>query len=340
MKKVEYKTPEERKQKLMSDPMLQRRLEMAGIPLDQAINAPMDDASLSGQMKMAMTAGEMLQDKRWQAGFDREGQYREEDVAEDARRFGLNYGLDARRTSAAEASAAGGGNARTRYLSPEELAAAGYPPGSVVQVDAGGDDQVRFKPEPEYTSGQKNKYINAAAQLEAYNATLQEYLNLVDTVGLKKFYSPDDPDVAKLEAMQQSLSFGAKDLFQLGVLSKDDYEAINRIIPDATGFEALLKNKESFMASAQPLEDYIERAYNAVPEQFRNQGNGQPAQAATRPAPSATGGGNLPTVSDAASYEAVPPGGYYVGPDGNTRKKPHEIGSITNPNQSYPDRGN
>jgi hypothetical protein len=214
-------------------------------------------------------------DQEWrQRLYDREGEWRGEDVAHRDRVQSFNE-TDANRTFGLNARKASGSG--TRYRSEDELAAAGYPAGAVVQVDAQGEDSVRYKPEQEYTAGQKNKYINDAAQLEAYDATLQEYLALVDKVGLKKIYSPDDPDVAKLEAMQQSLSFGAKDLFQLGVLSKDDYEAINRIIPDATGFEVLLKNKKSFMASAQPLEDYIQRAYNAVPEQFRSQGSAQTA---------------------------------------------------------------
>jgi hypothetical protein len=241
--------------------------------------------------------------------------------AENARQFNLTYGLNLKKTNAAVAAATG--TSGTRQLAPEEVAAAGYPEGAVVQRDARGKDTVVYKPPGEYSAGQINKYTNDAAQLEAYNATLNEYLALVEQVGLKKIYSPDDPDVAKLEAMQQSLSFGAKDLFQLGVLSKDDYEAINRIIPDATGFEALFKNKESFMASAQPLEDYIERATNAIPEQFRNRGEAETVETTSTAAPAPAGPGNLPTVTNEATYEAVPPGGYYVGPDGQTRQKPH-----------------
>jgi hypothetical protein len=77
---LSFATPEERKAALMNDPTLQRRLEMAGVPLEQAINGPMDNASLEGQMRMGLTAGQLLEDKRWQAGFDREGEYRAEDV--------------------------------------------------------------------------------------------------------------------------------------------------------------------------------------------------------------------------------------------------------------------
>lgn len=248
--------------------------------------------------------------------------FREGQAAESVRQFNLNYGLNKRQVAAAE------GKTGSRQLSPEEVAAAGYPAGSVVQVDGQGNHQVRYKPEPEFTAGQKNKYINDAAQLEAYQATLDEYLALVDQVGLKQFYAPDDPDVAKLEAMQQSLSFGAKDLFQLGVLSKDDYEAINRIIPDATGPEAWFKNKKSFKASAQPLQDYIGRAYNAVPEQFRNQGDAQtvsttPAETPVAANPVSLGGQYA--VTDAASYEAVPDGAYYRDPNGQVRQKPHYL---------------
>lgn len=220
---------------------------------------------------------------------------------EDKRRFGLTYGLDLKKTNAAVAAASATGTSGTRQLSAEEAAAAGYPEGAVVQRDPKGKDTVVYKPPGEYSAGQINKYTNDAAQLEAYEATLNEYLSLVDRVGLKKFYSPDDPDVARLEAMQQSLSFGAKNLFQLGVLSKDDYEAVNRIIPDATGMEAMFKNKESFMASAQPLQDYIERSSNAIPEQFRSRSEAPTVDAAS-PAPSADG-----TLFKGGALSQIPP---------------------------------
>ena len=286
---------------------------------------PMDDNDLTQAMGQAQSFSDRLAGQRWQQTFDQsEDQYADTVAFRDRsqtfsemdanRRFGLMEDeLDAKTAAA--------GTPGTRQLAPDEVVAAGYPEGAVVQRDAKGKDTVVYKPPGEYSAGQINKYTNDAAQLEAYDATLNEYLALVEQVGLKKVYSPDDPDVAKLEAMQQSLSFGAKNLFQLGVLSKDDYEAINRIIPDATGFEALFKNKESFMASAQPLQDYIERSTNAIPEQFRNQQAGQTD--APPDAPATAAAGNLPFVNNPASYEAVPPGGYYVGPDGQTRQKPH-----------------
>jgi hypothetical protein len=109
---LSYATPEERKQALMSDPQLQKRLEMAGIPLDQALNAPMDNASLEGQMKMGFTAAQIMEMRRADAAAET-----------DQERFDLGYGLDLRRVQLAEKEAADA--AEARRLEAEALAAAG-----------------------------------------------------------------------------------------------------------------------------------------------------------------------------------------------------------------------
>jgi hypothetical protein len=98
---LSYATPEERKQALMSDPQLQKRLEMAGIPLDQALNAPMDNASLEGQMKMGFTAGQIMEMRRADAT-----------AKTDQERFDLGYNLDLRRVQLAEEAARAEAEAR------------------------------------------------------------------------------------------------------------------------------------------------------------------------------------------------------------------------------------
>lgn len=47
-----------------------------------------------------------------------------------------------------------------------------------------------------------------------------------------------------------------------------------------------------------------------------------------------SGGGNLPRVSDQASYDAVPPGGQYVDPNGQVRTKGGATGSA--PSHTFP----
>jgi hypothetical protein len=250
---------------------------------------------------------------------------------EDKRRFDLNYGLDQRRTAATEAAAAARANppaVGTRYLSPEELKAAGYPEGAVVQVDAKGEDSVRFKPSAEFSAGEIKGFRDKSNVLSEFDRTLNEYKTLVSTSGLKKLHKPDDVDAARLDALKQSLTFQAKDLLNLGILSKDDYENLDRLIPDATGLGAMWKNKDSFNASLGPLEATITSQIGMIPEQYRS-GNAATIDGAARtpPATSAAprGGGQMPYVDNPASYEAVPPGGYYVGPDGQTRQKPHYL---------------
>jgi hypothetical protein len=98
---LSYATPEERKQALMNDPQLQKRLEMAGIPLEQALNSPMDNASLEGQMQMGLTAGQIMEMRRADAAAET-----------DQERFDLGYGLDLRRVQIAEGEAAAAAEAR------------------------------------------------------------------------------------------------------------------------------------------------------------------------------------------------------------------------------------
>lgn len=97
---------------LESNPQLRQRLEMAGIPFDQALSSPMDDQSLQAQMKMGMTAGEMLQDQRWQAGHELDREQLDWQQETDRRDFGQkaydsnrSYGLDERRVRLLEQEA-------------------------------------------------------------------------------------------------------------------------------------------------------------------------------------------------------------------------------------------
>jgi hypothetical protein len=171
--------------------------------------------------------------------------------------------------AAAEVEAAKSGVTGTRQLAPEELAAAGYPEGSVVQRDAKGKDTVVYKPASEFSAGEVKGFRDKSKVLSQFSSTLNQYKSLVETGGLKKFYSPDNVDAAKLNALKQSLTFQAKDLLNLGILSKDDYENLDNMIPDATGLGAMFKNNLSFNASLAPLESMISGQAAQIPEQFR-----------------------------------------------------------------------
>lgn len=223
--------------------------------------------------------------QRWEKSFQRDGDWRKEDVdwrtgqaEEDKRRFGLNYGLDARRTSAAEATAAAKGNTRTRYLSPEEIKAAGYPEGAVVQVDAEGDDQVRFKPMAEFSAGEISGFRNKANTLADFQRNLNAYKAAVEQDGTITFYGANNKKAGNLDGLHQALIFGAKDLLSLGILSKDDYENLNKLIPDATGMGTLGQGKEALMAKLAPLEATITSQIGMIPEQYRS-GAVQPSAA-------------------------------------------------------------
>lgn len=158
------------------------------------------------------------------------------------------------------------------YLSPDELRAAGYPDGAVVQRTADGNDQVRHKPQPLFTAGQQNKFRNDHAMLSQFDATVGDYISAVEEFGLQAFdIGGRNADAAKLDALRQDLLFQGKGLWELGVLSKDDYENMERALPDATGVGAAIRGKDAFMASIEPLQTSIRRKMNVIPPEYHSQ---------------------------------------------------------------------
>lgn len=189
-----------------------------------------------------------------------------------------SYGLDARRTTAAEAAAAARGEPKetARYLSADELKAAGYPEGSVVQRKPDGTDDVRYKPNAEYSAGEISGFRNKANVLTEFQRVLGDYKNAVEQYGTIALYKPDNKEAGELNGLHQSLIFQAKDLLNLGILSKDDYENLNKLIPDATGMGTFGQGKDSFKAKLAPLEASITSQFNMIPEEYRKT-TGQPA---------------------------------------------------------------
>jgi hypothetical protein len=188
---------------------------------------------------------------------------------EGKRQFGLNYGLDAQQAAAAEAKAAATPAVGTRYLSPEELKAAGYPEGAVVQRDAKGNDAVRSKPQAEFSAGAINDFRNKANVLSDFQRNLKAYKAAVEQDGTISIYGPNNKKAGNLDGLHQALIFGAKDLLNLGILSKDDYENLNKLIPDATGRGTWGQGKDGFMAKLGPLEATISSQLGMIPEQYR-----------------------------------------------------------------------
>ncbi|HAH10231.1 MAG TPA: hypothetical protein DCL48_09030 [Alphaproteobacteria bacterium] len=196
-----------------------------------------------------------------------------------------NYSLDARLTTAAEAAAAARGEPKetARYLSADELKAAGYPEGSVVQRKADGTDDVRYKPNAEYSAGEISGFRNKANTLADFQRNLNAYKAAVEKDGTITFYGANNKKAGNLDGLHQALIFGAKDLLSLGILSKDDYENLNKLIPDATGMGTLGQGKEALMAKLAPLEATINSQLGMIPEQYRSGSVQTPAETSAAP---------------------------------------------------------
>lgn len=195
---------------------------------------------------------------------------------------------DTARVNIAGTTASGAG---ARLLSPEEVKAAGYPEGAVVQVDAKGAHSVRYKPSAEYSAGAINDFRNKANVLSDFQRNLNAYKAAVQQDGTISVYGPNNKKAGNLDGLHQSLIFGAKDLLNLGILSKDDYENLNKLIPDATGRGTWGQGKDGFMAKLGPLEATITSQLGMIPEEFRG----------------GTVGASAPVAPDSPQASALPP---------------------------------
>ncbi|MEM7327893.1 MAG: hypothetical protein AAF437_04080 [Pseudomonadota bacterium] len=125
--------------------------------------------------------------------------------------------------------------------------------------------------ESPYSAAEIRAMRDKGEQLQGFRNSLNQYLNAIKEEGVQALdVGGRNKAAAKLDAMRQDLLFQGKNLWDLGVLSKDDYKQMERAIPDATGIGQWVGGKKVAIQKAQPLLDSIEYQLGRIPEEYRS----------------------------------------------------------------------
>ena len=125
--------------------------------------------------------------------------------------------------------------------------------------------------ESPYSAGEIKAMREKGEQLTAFQSSLNRYLSAIDTEGVQAWdIGGRNKKAARLDAMRQDLLFQGKNLWELGVLSKDDYENMEKAIPDATGVGVSIGGKRVALEKAGPLKDSIDYQLSRLPEEYRS----------------------------------------------------------------------
>lgn len=122
-----------------------------------------------------------------------------------------------------------------------------------------------------YSAGEIKSMREKGEQLTAFQNSLDTYLKAIETQGVQAWdIGGRNKKAASLDAMRQDLLFQGKNLWELGVLSKDDYENMEKAIPDATGVGVAIAGKGVALQKARPLKDSIDYQLGRIPEEYRS----------------------------------------------------------------------
>lgn len=122
-----------------------------------------------------------------------------------------------------------------------------------------------------YSAGEIKAMRDKGEQLQGFRNSLDNYIAAIQESGVQAFdVGGRNKRAAQLDAMRQDLMFQGKNLWELGVLSKDDYDNMAKAIPDATGVGTWINGTDVAITKAQPLLDSINYQLNRIPEQYRS----------------------------------------------------------------------
>lgn len=141
----------------------------------------------------------------------------------------------------------------------------------------------------QYSPSEIKGFRDKSEQLFGFQNSLNAYIDEVEANGIKGI-DPlhNNKRGGQLDAMRQDLFFQGKNLWELGVLSKDDYDNMEKSIPDATGLGPKISGKGRFMAAAKPLQDSVAYQLDRIPEKYRGyEAGGKPDAPDAMPVPSA-----------------------------------------------------
>lgn len=128
-----------------------------------------------------------------------------------------------------------------------------------------------------YGAGEIKAMREKGEQLQGFRNSLQNYIRAIEDNGVQALdIGGRNRRAAQLDAMRQDLMFQGKNLWELGVLSKDDYDNMAKAIPDATGIGSWIGGKDVAITKADPLMSSIEYQLSRIPEQYRSYQQAEP----------------------------------------------------------------
>ena len=184
-----------------------------------------------------------------------------------------------------------------RLASPQEVAAAGLPPGTVMKVNAKTNEPTILRnpsQTKEYDPVQIRQFKKSVSGLDLLNTTMDEYEATLKKSGgpqnIKGFWNVEQSNA--IEAARNNTLVLAKELYELGALVGADFAIIEAAIKPATGIEASGQTNETIAASLAQVRSMLANKMSQIPEEFvaevRNRYSGPMAKKFNATKPKAT----------------------------------------------------
>jgi len=184
-----------------------------------------------------------------------------------------------------------------RLASPEEVAAAGLPPGTVMKINAKTNEPTILRnpsQTKEYDPVQIRQFKKSVSGLDLLNTTMDEYEATLKKSGgpqnIKGFWNVEQSNA--IEAARNNTLVLAKELYELGALVGADFAIIEAAIKPATGIEASGQTNETIAASLAQVRSMLANKMSQIPEEFvaevRNRYSGPMAKKFNATEPKAT----------------------------------------------------
>ena len=160
-----------------------------------------------------------------------------------------------------------------RLASPQEVQAAGLPPGTVMKVNTVTNEPTILRnpsQTKEYDPVQIRQFKKSVSGLDLLNTTMDSYeATLKQYGGPQGIKGPWNVEHANaIEAARNNVLVLAKELYELGALVGADFSIIEAAIKPATGFESTGQTNETIAASLGQVRSMLQNKMSQIPEDF------------------------------------------------------------------------
>jgi len=238
-----------------------------GITPDMAAQMGVDDATLDSTMHFTIDAMERLK-------MGREDQRNA--VVDGQRERGLDLQEQGLNLQAQRLSEGSTGAATYRWARPEEVAQAGLPPGTAMQInERTGEASVKSQTRQtsEYDPVQVRQFRSAVGNLDLLTAQIDNYeTTLKENGGVQTVEGPwNKNQVNAIDTARNNVLVLAKNLYELGALVGADFAIIEAAIKPATGFGSAGQNTKAIGASLAQVKTMLRNKLSQIPPEIADQ---------------------------------------------------------------------